>query len=253
MTGQSLIYNRFPAGAMLTAAYNPAHALRSLVPICLPPGVSIAKGNLIVPPANAGAADVQTIAFSGTPTGGTFTLSGVNPITGQSFTTAAITYAASGTGDTNIQAAINAILAPSGATVAVSSLVVTFGGLAATMPVPLMTLGTNGLTGGTSPTLTIAHTTVGATSGTYSLYTGSGSPTAWTQYDYSTDSLGNVTYGLGNAGDQQGTRFPYAMAYTQGDFYAAELPNLDSAAVTALKARFKTGALGVAGAVLRVA
>jgi hypothetical protein len=140
------------------------------------PNQTIVKGTVLAQ-VTASASDVQTITMSGS--GGTFTISGVNPLTGLSFTTAALAYnIPTTTTATNLQAVLNALFAP-GTNVTVtgtagSSYVITFGSNIATMPVQLMTLGTSLLTGGSA---TIAHTTYGAFAGTYAPYSILAAPT----------------------------------------------------------------------------
>lgn len=113
--------------------------------------------------AKAGQSAVKTLTITGTPTGGTFTLSGTNPLTGVSFTTAAI--------------ARNAIASAVASAVALamgvdSSLVVGTGGALPGTPVVLtfaasignlgaITANSASLTGGTSPTAAVANTTTG--------------------------------------------------------------------------------------------
>jgi len=101
-----------------------------------------------------GTGEVQTITISGTPTGGTFTpaLSGYASVGAQTYnvTTSAL--------QTALRAAWNIPVTVSGT--AGTSYVVTF--VAAEGDVPLMTV-TSALTGGTSPTATVATTTPGVT------------------------------------------------------------------------------------------
>lgn len=103
--------------------------------------------------------EVQTITITGTPTGGTFTLT----YAGQ--TTSGIAYnAAAGA----VQSALEALnnLAPGDVVVTGgpgpgTPWVATFGGTLAVQDVALMTAGSAGLTGGTTPTASVATTTPG--------------------------------------------------------------------------------------------
>lgn len=100
--------------------------------------------------------EVQTIAISGTPTGGTFTL------TALAQTTTAIAYNAT---PAAVQSALAALSSIGTGNVAVtgtagSSYVVTFQGALAAQPIALMTA-TASLTGGTSPAVTVTETTLG--------------------------------------------------------------------------------------------
>lgn len=115
----------------------------------------------------AGANEVQTLSTTGTPTGGTFTL----VVLGQ--TTGTIAFNASASA---IQTAINNALAVLGTGHTVT---VTGGALPTNAPItftgaqvsgrdiPAITVGTNSLTGGTSPVPAIAQTTAGRTGRKY--------------------------------------------------------------------------------------
>ncbi len=111
-----------------------------------------------------GVNEVQTVTISGTPTGGTFTLS----FQGQ--TTAPIAYNAA---STVVQTALLdlAALDTSDVTVAggpgpATPYTVTFGGRYASGDVPSLTASSTGLTGGASPTVAVTTTTPGAAGGT---------------------------------------------------------------------------------------
>ena len=106
---------------------------------------------------------VQTITVSGTPTGGTFTL------TYSGDTTAAIPYNATAG---QVATALNALgnvgaggVTCSGGPFPGTAVIVTFGGSLANAPQPTMTA-TSSLTGGTSPAVTVASTTAGQTAET---------------------------------------------------------------------------------------
>lgn len=113
---------------------------------------------------SAGANEVQTITTTGTPTGGTFTLT----FRGQ--TTAPIAYNAS---SATVQTALRALgtIGSTGVTCGGGPLptgvTVTFGGDLATTDVPLLTANYSALTGGTAPTVDIAA----STPGTATIYT----------------------------------------------------------------------------------
>lgn len=108
--------------------------------------------------------DVQTISVTGTPTGGTFTL-----VTAYG-TTGTIAFNASAA---TVQSTLNALPGLGGSTATGvtctggpfpgSNVIVTFSGtLVANRAQTLFTLGTNSLTGGSSPTASVAHTTTGS-------------------------------------------------------------------------------------------
>jgi len=104
-----------------------------------------------------GANEVQTISLTGTPTGGTFTLT----FDGQ--TTGTIAYNADG--PTTVQTALLALstIGATDLTVAAGTgpWVVTFAATFSGLDVPMFTLATNSLTGGTLPSVTIVQTTRG--------------------------------------------------------------------------------------------
>lgn len=108
---------------------------------------------------SAGTNEVQTLSISGTPTGGTFTL------TFDGFTTAAIARNAAAAA---VQSALLALpnldsgdVVASGGALPGTPVVLTFGGNYARMPVNLITANGALLTGGTSPTAAVAETTPG--------------------------------------------------------------------------------------------
>jgi hypothetical protein len=139
----------------------------------------------------AGANEVQTITVSGTPTGGTF----VTRLLGQDITL--------NFDDTNTEAqtTINTALAVlgTGHTVTVtggplpgSALTVTFSGAqVSARDIPLMTLTTNGLTGGSSPDVAYATTTPGRTGRRYVIVD---LPGAWTSVNLGGSADGIRTY-----------------------------------------------------------
>jgi hypothetical protein len=103
--------------------------------------------------------DEQTVSITGTPTGGTFTLT----FNGQ--TTAGIAYDASAA---TVAAAVGALsnvgtpnIAGTGGALPGTPVVLTFQGLLADAAQTVMTANSAGLTGGTSPTVSVAHTQTG--------------------------------------------------------------------------------------------
>lgn len=108
-----------------------------------------------------GTDEVQTVTITGTPTGGTFTLSFGG------FTTAAIAYNANAA---TVQAALEALptIGTGGVTCGGGALpgvavTVTFAGNLTKLAVATITVGTNALTGGTSPAVAVTETTPGVT------------------------------------------------------------------------------------------
>lgn len=103
--------------------------------------------------------DVQTVSVSGGPTGGTFTLQG-GPLTG----TVTVPFNATASGLQTLltaNAGVGAGNAVVTGTSLASGLVITWTGTLGNTPQNLMTIGTNSLTGGASPTPSVAHTTTG--------------------------------------------------------------------------------------------
>ena len=103
--------------------------------------------------------DVQTLSVSGTPTGGTFTLTFNNQ------TTAAIPFNAT---SAQVQAALTALssigpgnIVCTGGPLPSASVTITFAGQLASGPQPLIAAGGNSLTSATTPQPTIVHTTSG--------------------------------------------------------------------------------------------
>lgn len=173
--------------------------------------------------------DVQTVTFTGTPTGGTYRLSINGLVTGP------ITYSTTnGTHQTNVQAALDAILGAGNATAVVTSsgtvVTITFGGAMAGIEQPLIVFYQNSLTGGTAPTATVAHTTLGVTAGGhYAPYDDAASDgrniaKAILKYACVVDMQGRVT---GGGGEWSSTSLT-AVAYTTGTFYTNQLVGLDA-------------------------
>ena len=191
------------------------------------PTVTVTAAVAGVPAVN----DVQTVTIAGAPTGGTFTLT----FGGQ--TTSPIAYNASAnTGSGSVQSLFAALSSVGSANVWVSGsasagYVINFQGSLAAASQTLVTADGSSLTGGTSPTVTVAHTTTGsagtnaqqtvtvvATGGTYTLGYG-GQTTVPIAYNataasvqaallgLSTISTNNVTV-TGSAGG------PYTVTFT---------------------------------------
>lgn len=157
----------------------------------------------------AGAADVQTVSISGTPTGGTF------PLVFNGQVAAGIAYDATAA---TVQTALRALSSIGSAGVTCTggplpgtAVVCTFAGTLATGLQPLMLTGSGGLTGGTSPAVSVAHTTPGLPQDTISL--SAGVPFAWdSQSGLACPFAGAVTEFLvtnTNAGRLQGRILTY--------------------------------------------
>lgn len=213
------------------------------------PGSTILKGT-ILGPVTAAVNDVQTLTISAT--GGTYTISYTDPITGVVKTTTALNY---NDNAATQQAAMNVagMLGTSG--VAVTSTgpwIYTFSGTAyAGKAQPLLTVNTALLTGGTA---SFAHTTSGAPAGVLKAYAsgnsdGSQIPYGIAQYDMYIDALGNVYLGATSAISQWGEVRKDGPYYFAGTFDTSLLVGLDANAVTAAKWRLVNGT--VAAGVLR--
>ena len=103
----------------------------------------------------AGTDEVQTLTVTGTPTGGTFKLS----YKGQK--TAAIAHDANAAAIDSALEALSTIGTGNVTVAGTGPFTVTFTGALAKKAVPLLVLVDNALTGGTSPSVTIAETTPG--------------------------------------------------------------------------------------------
>jgi len=214
------------------------------------PNSTILKGT-ILGPVTAAVNDVQTLTV--TASGGTYTISYTDPISGVVKTTTALNF---GDNAATQAAAMNAagVLGTSG--VAVTSTgpwVYTFSGtLYAGKAQPLLTVNTSLLTGGTA---SFAHTTSGAPAGVLKAYAsgnsdGSQIPYGIAQYDMYIDAVGNVYLGATSAVSQWGEVRKDGPYYFAGTFDCATLVGLDANAVTAAKWRLVSGT--VAAGVVRL-
>jgi hypothetical protein len=164
-TGNSIIsVDQYFAAASTNTAISLAFTLANLQAIALysDKGCTIKTNGIAT-------ADVQTISISGTPTGGSFSLT----FGGQS-TILAYNAAASA-----VQAALQALssigsgnVTCTGGPLPGTPVACTFAGTKATGKQAVMTAYSGGLTGGTSPTVSVAHTTSGQPSDTITLVAG---------------------------------------------------------------------------------
>lgn len=117
-----------------------------------------------------GSADVQTISISGSPTGGTF------PLVCNGVVAAGIAYNASASAVQTALQALSSIgsgnVTCSGGPLPGTPIVCTFAGTLATGQQSLLLTGSGGLAGGTSPTVSVAHTTPGLPTQTITLQPG---------------------------------------------------------------------------------
>lgn len=188
--------------------------------------------------------DVQTI--TGTASGGTFTVTVTIP-GNAAVTTAALAY---NVATADLQIALRALVAglfipgtngettvgTAGFTVSGSagtSYVITAAGTLVSTFLPIFTLGTTLLTGGTA---TIAHTTKGIGRNTFAAYAsgnsdGSQVPKCILAYDAVTDANGNITLGDQGGGEDHQQTQPIIPAFIEGTFDCAALTGLDATAV----------------------
>lgn len=202
------------------------------IAVNLPPNVTYKAGQLLAS-TGASANAVQTVTITGTPAGGTFTLTGTNPTTGDSVAVTSAYNVATATLQTNlapIYGAGNVTVTGTAGTSYVVSLV----GNLANRPIPLLTA-THAFTGGSSPNIAVANTTTGGAGGVFQAYNSGGSggvelPKLLLRYDSATDASGGIT--LGNqAGSEFGAVQMTTPAYYTGTFRCEDLVGLDSNAV----------------------
>jgi hypothetical protein len=204
----------------------------------LAPSTTFARGTVLGVITSA-ANEVWTISDSATVSGGTYTISGTNPLTGASFVTAAIAYNAN---NAAIKAALELVLGsgitvtPAGSGMPTNDTTLTFSGTAAGIPICTPVL-TGSVTGGGS--LAIARTTIGRsanTAGAYANGNSDGTETAkyLLKYACATDAAGNITFGGQSGADVAGVSSKTAPVYYGGVFKTSELVGLDANGVTDL-------------------
>ena len=185
-----------------------------------------------------GASEIQTATVNGTPTGGTFRLAL------QDKPTVALAHNASAA---VVQAALEALenIGAGNVTVGLTSNVytITFQGDLALQDIPLLTLYSNSLTGGTSPTVALATTTAGRAAGSYfgaydnALSNGLETARCLLKYETVVNTKGQHTTASEFFGETSDNYV--AEAYFRGTFYTGDgsallLPGLDANAVTDL-------------------
>jgi hypothetical protein len=213
------------------------------LPVSLADGTYL-RGTLLGRSTAVAANEVQTITITGTPTGGTFTLSFTNPWTGEVETTAAIAYNAAASAVQAALLALNAFesgdLVASGGAFPGTAVVITFGGRYANRPVTAISA-TGSFTGGSSPAVAVAETTAGVvpvgTFGRYATSNSDGTGTARAILKYGCRVVLGRIYRLGDHGEG----LLDAPAFFTGAFDTSKLVGLDSDAVTDLGARYLYG------------
>ena len=205
--------------------------------VALGPSLDLARGTVL-----GEVTPVQTVTISGSPTGGTFTL------TCSGVTTAPIAWNATSAA---VQAALSAL--------GVLNAVAVSGSAGGPWPVtlyppantlfPTLSASGAGLTGGTSPAAGVAWASPGYTSwGIYRSYAagntdGSQVAKCLLAYDAQTDAAGNITLSAFTlqAGGEWGETCLGTAAWFSGVFRCEELSGLDATAITALGASLIEG------------
>jgi hypothetical protein len=193
-----------------------------------------ARGTILGEITTTGANDVETVTIGGSPAGGTWTYTatppgGVSQVLTEAYN---VSLAALQADLEGIYGAGNVIVTGT----AGSSYVITFTGALARASIAIAVTSGAGLTGGTSPTATIAHTTTGAVdTGTFGAYAsgnsdGTQNPKGILQYACTVDASGNITV----ATEVPGFTEKCVPMYRSGTFRCEELVGLDATAVTRL-------------------
>jgi hypothetical protein len=218
----------------LLPLYDPDRAIE--LPVNLGPNLTLVRGT-VLGQITAAVNEVQTLTVTGTPTGGSLTVSIVHPITGATLTFSVAFDSTNAQAQTAARAVLGPNVTVTGGALPGTPLVFTFNTDFAGMPIAPMTISANGLTGGTNPAGTFARTTTGRTANTFVAYADGNSDGSQTArcilaYDCATDAGGNITFGNTAGADRYLTKD--APAYFIGIFATTELIGLDAAAVTDL-------------------
>jgi hypothetical protein len=192
--------------------------------------------------------EVQTATISGSPTGGSFTLT----FGGQ--TTAATAYNATAA---TLQTNLEALSTIGSGNVSVSGsaggpYTITFQNDLGYTNVAAMTAA-NTFTGGSSPSIAIATSTGGSagTPGTFVQYSssstdGSQTPKCILQFATATDASGNHVLGTSSTGQFSDT-VSSVPAFFGGSFYFADVPDLTETALTAMNGSIVSGSIAGGG------
>lgn len=195
---------------------------------------TLKKGTLIGQISSSPVSEQQTITITGSPTGGTFTLT----FNGQ--TTTPLAYNST---SAQVQGAVEALstvgsgnVVGTGGALPGTAVTLTFQSELANQPQPLF-ITVSSLTGGTSPAVAASRTTAGVAYGKWGAYASSNSdgtqtPRGIVAIDVSTDSAGKTTYGPSPSGGEHGEKYPSAPVYYKGEFRVLDLVGLDSNALT---------------------
>lgn len=198
-------------------------------------GATILKGTLLGQ-TTTGVAAVQTLTITGTPTGGTFRLSF------KGIKTAPIAHNAAAAA---VQAALEAIISVgtgnvtgSGGALPGTPVVLTFAGALATGPQPLIVFETadNLFTGGTTPTGSVANTTIGISAGALKAFNGAVIPNPTTGPAVVTTTGGTLGIGTylaqmawGNTNGETLPSFPVSVNVPDATNDAIRFPAINAA------------------------
>jgi hypothetical protein len=223
----------------------------------LPAGVTYSAGQVLEEvTANSAQSEVQTLTLTGSPTGGSFILGWLNQSGGYDVTAAIAYNAPANSGTGNVQTILQALLGTNNVTVTGSAggpWTLAYANELANRDVAQPVLITNGLTGGTTPSLTIATTTAGSAGavGTFQAYS-AGNARAVLEQNVRTDLRGCIIDEFGSTNAMTTT------AFVSGEFFASDLVGLDSTAVPAngtagTLGKLKSGAsIAAAGAIVEI-
>lgn len=229
---------RFNEGQLIPVRETP---FADEIPIAIMPGATFVAGQCMgmVQGSGTDVNDVQTLTFGGTarPTGGSFQLQ----FNTGDLTTAIPISTVSATQTASILAALVAIVGAGNVTVDGSgdpAYVITFVGDCGAKLQGLMAFVNKTLTGGTAPTLVIAHTTSGAPAGGYfAAYNDANSDGTQTMVGINKYPILSVNLqGLIQAGGFWDSDRSVPM-YISGTFTATDLTGLDAAGIVDMKAR----------------
>lgn len=230
-------------------AYDDADA--RVTSVRLPASINYAAGTVLGE--QVGNDAVYSLAITGSPTGGTFTIT----FGGQ--TTAAIPYNANALA---VQQAIEALSSVgaggvlcSGGAPPGTAVTVTFSNQLGKQVITAPTT-TGSLTGGSSPAAAFTSVTAGSAGspGTfaacvYSNTDGSQLPKAILQFQCATDSSGNITFGGAPTGGEFGQTDIVAPAYFSGTFNTTDLVGITEQLMAQLNARYVSGSIAHGGVI----
>lgn len=232
--------------ADLTPAMHPDKA--EVVAARLPVGVDYPKGKVLGCVATAQQSAVKTITITGTPTGGTWTFSIVG------LTSAAIAYNAAAAA---VQTEVDAIFGSGNCTVTGgpgpgTAWVLTFGNVLANVMIKNLTV-SGTFTGGTSPAIALAETTVGSSgAGQMDLYDDAASNGTQVARGVLKTPYKSDQYG-GNQNEHGASGQPTnATVYTGGYFAVADLTGLDANGVADLGRMVVGTAYNTTGGILKI-